>query len=194
MVHASATRLKNGLILFLGDSGAGKSTLAGNFHQAGQPAVSDDCIWIKEGKTAIKAIPTYGGLRLWEDSLDILFPSEQNIDPVAHYSAKKRVSLKENDFPRFSKGIPILAVFVLSPIGDTPVSEINLDRLSQREAFIALMKQSFQLNVLDIKRLKRHMGALGRIVPRIPAYRLSMPHDYDLLPLVRQKILEKVLY
>ena len=55
------------------------------------------------------------------------------------------------------------------------------------------MKQSFQLDVLDMKRMTRHIRALGRIVPRIPAYRLSMPHDYTLLPLVRQKILETVL-
>lgn len=193
MVHASAVQLKQGLLLFLGDSGSGKSTLAGNFHKAGQQVVSDDCLWIKEGKRAIKAIPSYGGLRLWEDSLQVLFPADQNTQSVAHYSTKKRVQINEGDARKFMTGIPILAVIVLSPLGEGPVSEIALERLSNREAFIALMKQSFQLNVLDMKRMTRHIRALGRIVPRIPAYRLSMPHDYALLPLVRQKILETIL-
>lgn len=193
MIHASAVRLEHGLLLFIGDSGTGKSTLAGNFHQEGQPVVSDDSLWIKEGKNAIKAIPSYGGLRLWEDSLQVLFPEEQNTQSVAHYSTKKRVPIKESDARKSMKGIPILAVIVLSPISGTPVSEITLERLSNREAFIALMKQSFQLDVLDMKRMTRHIRALGRIVPQIPAYRLSMPHDYALLPLARQKILETVL-
>jgi hypothetical protein len=46
---------------------------------------------------------------------------------------------------------------------------------------------------LDIKRMTRHIRAVGRIVPRIPTYRLSMPHEYALLPLVRKKILETIL-
>jgi hypothetical protein len=193
MVHASAVRLEQGLILFLGDSGVGKSTIAGNFHQAGNPMVSDDCLMLKMGKTGIKAIPTYGGLRLWEDSLEVLFPPEQEVDQVAHYSTKKRVALDEKDTLKLMKGLPVLAMFVLAPRDPASGSDITLEHLSNREAFIALMKQSFQLDVLDMKRMTRHIRALGRIVPRIPAYRLSMPHDYALLPLARRKILETIL-
>jgi energy-coupling factor transporter ATP-binding protein EcfA2 len=193
MLHASAVRLEQGLILFLGDSGAGKSTLAGNFHQAGSPVISDDCVWIKENKEQIVAVPSYGGLRLWEDSLKALFAFEPNIHSVAHYSSKKRVVLDKNNLLKFRKGMPILAVIVLSSPGQISASEVILDRLSQREAFIVLMKQSFHLNVMDLKRIKCHMQALGRIVLRMPSFRLSMPRDYDLLPIARQKILEKIL-
>jgi len=193
MLHASAVRLEQGVILFIGDSGAGKSTLAGNFHQAGIPIISDDCVWVKEGQTEIVAVPSYGGLRLWEDSLGALFADEKNIHTMAHYSAKKRVSLTESDMPLCRKGVPILAMIMLSPPGDASISEVVLDRLPLREAFIVLMKQSFQLNVMDLDRIKRYTGAIGRIVSRLPAYRLSMPRNYILLPLVRQKILETVL-
>ena len=192
MFHASAVQLEQGLLLCIGDSGAGKSTLAGNFHQAGSPVMSDDCVWVKENKDQIRAVPSYGGLRLWEDSLQVLFSAEQNIQSMAHYSTKKRVPLNENDMLGFGSGIPILAVIVLSPLGQSPDQEVILDRLSHREAFIAMMKQTFQLNLMDLERMTRHMQALGRIVPRLPAFVLSMPRDYDLLPLVRQKILEKV--
>jgi hypothetical protein len=192
MLHASAVQLEQGLLLFIGDSGTGKSTLAGDFHQAGQPVVSDDCLWVKESKDQIAAVPSYGGLRLWEDSLQVLFSAEQNTYPMAHYTTKKRVPLNESDMLGFGKGIPILAVIMLSPPGQISASEVILDRLSHREAFIAMMKQTFQLNLMDLERMTRHMQALGRIVPRLPAFVLSMPRDYDLLPLVRQKILEKV--
>ena len=193
MLHASAVQLEQGLLLCIGDSGAGKSTLAGIFHQAGSPVMSDDCVWVKKNKDQIRAVPSYGGLRLWEDSLQVLFSAEQNIQSMAHYSTKKRVPLNENDMLGFGSGIPILAVIVLSPLGQSPDQEVILDRLSHREAFIAMMKQTFQLNLMDLERMTRHMQALGRIVPRLLAFRLSMPRDYDLLPIVRQKILEIVL-
>ena len=190
MIHASAIMFGNGLILFLGDSGSGKSTLAGNFHKAGNPVISDDCLWIKEGKSSIKGVPSYEGLRLWDDSLDALFPSEQKTDSMAQYSSKKRVCFDEYEIPRFCKNIPVLAVFVISPHFRNEVSEVRLDRLTHRDAFIALMKQSFHLDILDVKRIKRHMQALGRIVPILPFYRLSIPHDYDLLPFVHQQIVD----
>jgi len=193
MLHASAVQLEQGLLLFIGDSGVGKSTLAGDFHQAGQPVVSDDCLWVKENKDQILAVPSYGGLRLWEDSLSVLFAAEQDTHSMAHYSTKKRVPLNENELLRFGRGIPVLAVIVISPPGQTPVSEVILDQLSRREAFIAMMKQTFQLNLMDLERMACHVQALGRIVPRLPSFRLSMPRDYDLLPVVRQKILEAVL-
>lgn len=192
MLHASAVMVERGLILFLGDSGAGKSTLAGNFHQAGNPALSDDCIWIKESNEQLVAIPSYGGLRLWEDSLEVLFGEEQNTYAMAHYSAKQRVSLNENSEQEFGNGIPVLALVVLSPADPTLTSQITLNRLSNRETFIAMLKQTFQLNVMDLERMTCHMQALGRIVPGLPSFRLSMPRDYEALPLVRKKILETI--
>jgi hypothetical protein len=190
MLHASAIQFHHGLLLFIGDSGAGKSTLAGNFHLAGQPAISDDCLWIKEGESRVEAVPTYGGLRLWEDSLQFLFSANAKTTDMAHYSSKKRVPLEEDAMPDSEHGMPVLAVIVLSPAREG--SEVELEKLSNREAFIAILKQTFQLDPTDIERMTRHAQRLGRIVPRLRAFRLTMPHDYDLLPLVRKKILEAV--
>jgi hypothetical protein len=191
MLHASAVRLKAGLILFIGDSGAGKSTLAGNFHQAGNPAVSDDCLWIKASKGQVKAGPTYGGLRLWDDSLQALFSADQVTTTIAHYTTKKRVPLDECG--RLGKeGLPVLAVILLAPVDQVSTSAILLERLSRREAFIAMLKQTFQLDVTDLQRMTRHIKALGRIVPKVRAYRLSMPREYAMLPKVRERILEEV--
>ena len=193
VLHSSAVEFEGGLILLLGDSGTGKSTLAGNFHQVGLAAVSDDCLCLQEVRGQISAIPSYMGLRLWEDSLEVLFEGERDTRSVAHYSAKRRVQLGEQGNPRLSCGIPVRAVILLASSKQSLVSDLSLERLSRREAFIALMKQSFHLTVTDFERLEQHVLALGRVAPRLPSFRLSMPHDYALLPLVRQKILEAVL-
>jgi hypothetical protein len=192
MLHASAVNVKQGILLFIGDSGAGKSTMAGNFHEAGHSALSDDCVWIKETQDQIIAVPTYGGLRLWQDSLKALF-AEQDTYPMAHYSSKKRVPLDKNDVLRLEDGLPVLAVIFLLPPDSTSPKEIMLERLSNRETFIAILKQTFQLNLLDMERMRRHAQELGHLIPRLRAFRLSMPRDFSLLPTVRQKILEAAL-
>lgn len=192
MVHASAVRIDDGAILFLGDSGSGKSTLAANFHQAGQRALSDDCIWMREHGRAVEVVPSYGGVRLWEDSLDVLFPS-QATEPMAHYSAKKRISLETENSPASSIWLKVLALFVLAVPNPNAKPQINIQLLAKREAFIALVKQCFQLDVMDVKRVERQMDTIGRMIPFLPAFHLTIPHDYDLLPQVRQKILEAVL-
>ena len=193
MVHASAVQLERGSLVFFGDSGAGKSTLAGNFYQDGTPVISDDCVWIKEEDAAIKAVPNYGGLRLWKDSLEKLFVVEQIVHPMVHYSTKKRVLLEKKSQFKFSKGIPILALILLSPYGQVRDREISLVPLSIREAFVEIAKKTFRLYLSDPKIINQHMQALGRIAVKLPAYRLSIPRDYALLPLVRRKILETVL-
>jgi energy-coupling factor transporter ATP-binding protein EcfA2 len=194
MLHASAVRLDEGLLLFIGDSGAGKSTLAGNFHQMGNPAISDDCVWIKEGRNQIVAVPSYDGLRLWEDSLDVLFSSERNISTMAHYSTKKRVSLNESDTLMRRKGCHILSVVVLSPPRH-PASDygIMLDPVPRREAFIEIANQTFQLDSYDYNERSPQMQTLGSLLTTVPTFRLSVPHDYALLPTVRRRILDAVL-
>jgi hypothetical protein len=191
MIHASAVALEPGFVLFMGDSGSGKSTLAGEFHRAGQPVVADDCLWIKDAGCQIESVPSYGGLRLWPDSLEHLFSSWQQTTRMAHYTPKRRLALREGATSLFEQGRPALAMLVLSPLQIS--SGVILERLSPRDAFIAVLKQTFQLDLTDLERVSRHAQALGCIIPRLKAFRLSLPHDYALLPLVRQKILDTVL-
>ncbi len=89
MLHSSAVSFEQGALLFIGGSGAGKSTLAGNFHQAGFTALADDCVWLTEANSRPIVIPSYGGLRLWEDSLNVFMDDNMLIDDVAHYSPRR---------------------------------------------------------------------------------------------------------
>jgi len=191
MLHASAVKLDKGLLLFIGGSGAGKSTLASNFHQAGQSALADDCVWLKENQPQPLAVPSYGGLRLWGDSLKFLVDAQQDVFSMAHYSSKKRVLFNDQTTDGLADGFPILAVIVISPVGEDPVIDVTLDSISQREAYMEMVKQTFLLDVNDADRITLLFKSLGRMMPALKFFRLSMPHDYDLLPMVRQTILEK---
>ncbi len=192
MLHASAVKFDRGLVLFTGESHAGKSTLAASLHQAGYLAVSDDVVRITDDKLGIGAIPSFGGLRLWDDSLETLFDTSQRVQPMAHYSEKKRLVFGESNQQDCRQSSPIVAVIVLSSAQEDTGSGPVLDPLSQREALLAIGRQTFVLEP-SLESLSRQILAVGRIVSRLNSFRLPMPHDYSSLPKIRLLILEQAL-
>jgi hypothetical protein len=191
LLHASAAATEKGLILFVGASGAGKSTLAGYFHQSGYPALSDDCMLLEEEGDHVKAIPSYGGVRLWEDSKEFLFPESQETSEMAHYSSKQRIPLAEDEGREYKNNV--LAIIFLSPLKNGEETAVGLKPVSMREGYMELLKQTYQLDVTDAQKVAEHAQALGRIMNKFSLFQLSMPHDYSLLPAARQLILDTVL-
>src|SRR5207249_867812 len=100
-LHATAVLTRLGVCAFTGPTGAGKSTLAASFLLAGYPALSDDCLVLKEDNGQILAEPAYAGLRLWEDAFEALGENHNVSLPVAHYTSKKRLIRAEHlrNFP-----------------------------------------------------------------------------------------------
>jgi hypothetical protein len=197
MLHASAVRLLEGVVLFIGPSGEGKSTLAGYFHTSGEQALSDDCVQIMEDQVVVKAVPSYGGLRLWQDTSHFLFPSQIDSVQMASYSSKQRLKISDSERLVQSEvdlnGYPILAVIVLSADWTSEKSrKIELVELSRSRAFIEVMRQTFFLDISDRARYSLLVRTLGRMVPKIKVFNLSLPHDYECLPAVRQSILDAV--
>lgn len=197
MLHASAVCLSEGVLLFIGLSGEGKSTLAGYFHQTGYQVISDDCVRLTEEHDSVKAIPSYNGLRLWPDTREFLFPSDQETAPMAHYSSKQRIQITASETFKYSasthEGLPVLAIIVLSSSGQESVfPRLHLKKLSRREAFIEIMKQTFLLDVTDHNQYARLMQVLGRIIPQIRIYKLTVPHDFNALPDVRKLVLDEL--
>jgi hypothetical protein len=145
---------------------------------------------ILDDKAGMRAIPSYGGLRLWEDTRQVLFPSIRDTPPMAHYSGKKRIRISSAGVP---EAFPILAVVILSAERrDTKNQNVSLEELPRRTAFIEMMKQTFLLDVNDHQRYSQHMQALGRVILSVKSFRLQLPHDYRALPQVRRLILEQV--
>jgi hypothetical protein len=193
MLHASAVQTEKGVLVILGNSGVGKSTLAGYFHQAGEPAISDDVVWMKDGPTdRVWVVPSYDGLRLWDDSLKVLFAEEQNILPMAHYSPKKRVLFDKHSTLHRIAGDSALAVIVLTPNPRNSASDILFEYLPHRDAFIRMMDETFQLDSKDLGMRTYRMETVAHMVIKVPIYRLAMPLNYEFLPMVREKILETI--
>ena len=191
VLHAGAVHVGDQAIAFVGASGLGKSTLAGSFHTAGYPALTDDSLLLIPGEDTVLVQPTYPSLRLWPDALASLFVEPPETAPVAHYSDKQSV-IMANGAATACRPLPLAALYVLSPPKTRDALEVSLTELSSRDACMAIVGNSFQLDVADKRRAAGFFSLAGTIAQKVPTYSLSYPRDFARLPLVRAAILQSV--
>lgn len=190
-VHASAFATPAGAVALVGPSGHGKSTLAASFALHGYPVLTDDCLLLEERGAELVAIPSYPGVRLWGDSVEMLFAPTTAVAEVAHYTDKKRLSLREHPGHFSAEHHRLRRMYFLAePASHDPPAPITITRMTPREAFMELVSASFKLGVDDPGVLAREFQLFERIATLPLFYRLAHPHDYAQLPAVRAAILE----
>lgn len=192
-LHATAVVTPHGVCAFTGATGTGKSTLAASFAQAGYPVVSDDCLVIEERDGRLLAVPAYPGVRLWEDTCAVLAPEADARSSVAQYSEKQRVVWQTQIATFPTSAVPLHRLYLLTRVtGETSATTSGapgIDSCSQRQAFMALLEQTFRLDVTDSAMLVRQMSWLERLTSRVPVRRLWIPNDLSALPAVRAAVL-----
>ena len=188
VIHAGSVATPQGAIGFLGDSGAGKSTLCAEFARAGHPLLGDDGILVRRAPAAgFEALATYPGLRLLPDPLLHLFDERAGAAPVAHYTEKRRLDRNSKDFTLATGAEPLRALYLLV-VGTT----IEIAPLPEREAFMTLVRASFQLHLDDKERSRGLFERIGALLDAVPVRRLSYPREWGRLGAVREALLADV--
>jgi hypothetical protein len=190
VLHSSAVSVDGRIIAFIGDTGQGKSTLAASFHIIGFQLLTDDGLVLKDEGGNIKAIPAYSGLRLLPESVAALFKELPQRKVMASYSYKERVSLGNNDE---INPVELKALFVLGDpnLGDETKS-IRVSRLSQRDACMELVRNSFQLDISNHAQVKTLFAAASSVAEQLPVFSLTYPRDFSRLPDVHDAILQQL--
>ena len=177
VVHAAAARIDARLALFLGDSGHGKSTLAAALDRAGHQVLSDDCVILGVTNAGVRVLPTYPSLRLMPDSLESLYPGERPTQPMADYSAKRRIELAKPD----EMGGELSAIFQLdSSELDGVVTEAST--LSPASACIQLAQQSFAIDPTDLSNAGANLARSAKVAGSVPGFRLRYSRRFARLP------------
>ncbi|MEE8309355.1 MAG: hypothetical protein V3R34_03060 [Hyphomicrobium sp.] len=186
VLHAGAVRVGQEAIAFIGETGRGKSTLTASFHATGYRLLSDDGIVLAEAQGTTLAQPTYSSLRLWPEAVAGLFARAPDLAPMAHYSRKQRVILTDapNNTP-----MPLAAIYVLAPATGEDAASISLTRMSPGEACMAIIRNSFQLDVTDRRRAMGLLTVASDIAQQLPVFSLNFPRRFECLPDVREAIL-----
>jgi hypothetical protein len=190
VLHASAVDGPHGAIAFAGGSGCGKSTLAAGLCARGFPLLTDDCLVLREEGGGLRAIPSYPGLRLWEDSLAGLRWDGAELEAVSHYSEKKRLVAGNGALAVATDPVPLARLYLLSPPPDQPQSEpLAIAPVRPQEALIELVRRAYCLDITDRRRIQNQFEALGRIAAGAAISALRFPYDYGRLQEVCDAIL-----
>jgi hypothetical protein len=185
VVHAGAVRVSERAIAFLGESGYGKSTLTASFDHAGFPAMSDDGLVVRRRGERVVAVATYPSLRLWPDALDGVYAARPETAPMAHYSSKLRVETRGTDAAPV-RAPQLDALYVLGP----PSPELEITPMGPRDAAMAIIAGSFQIDPTDKVRVAAIFDATMDLAAGVPTFSLRYPRRFDLLPEVQRAIIE----
>lgn len=193
VLHGAAVMTPHGACAFVGPTGSGKSTLAASFLAAGYSVITDDCIVLDTCGTDILIIPSYPGLRLWDDAIAALFEAQGSYAPVTHYNPKQRFTSDAFLAAFCSSPAPLAGIYVLGIDETDPaasVSTIEHPLLTQRDALMTLLSLAFKLDIEDHDRLTREFDFLYRLVTQVPVRRLHIPNSFDALPGIHADILD----
>lgn len=188
VLHAGAVRVGQQAIAFIGETGRGKSTLTASFHAAGFPLLSDDGLVLTQGEDTALARPTYPSLRLWPEAVAGLYARAPDVAPMAHYSTKRRVIMKDITV---RSSLPLAALYVLAAEMEDDAGSISLTRLSPSAACMEIISNSFLLNVTDRRRAMGLLTVAGRIAEQLPVFSLAYPRRFACLPSVREAIVRQ---
>ena len=176
LVHASAVTISGRHALFIGPSGWGKSTLAGLLQQCGHTVHSDDCVQVHTTNGRHVALPTYPSLRLFSDSLEALYPDEQDTSPVSSYSEKLRVPLSVPLGAQYAPSVD--ALYLLGNPADG-FETVQICPSSPAQTCQALIGHSFRLDLSDRNGNAEHFARCAAVVNAVPAFRLDYPRDFS---------------
>ncbi len=157
-LHASAAVVDGSTVAFLGSKGGGKTTAATALIAAGHPMLVDDllALAVRDGEDAVWAQPGYPMLRLWPEQIEVFVDGDPSDLPMVHPAFRKRrvdVGGRIGSFQ--STPAPLSHVYI--PVREVDAA-IKIERLSHRNALLALVRDSF---------LSRAVHGLGLAGPRL---------------------------
>lgn len=191
VLHAGSVANEKGAIGFIGETGIGKSTLSTFLGQNGYSIVTDDCLVLKHDKDNFIAYPSYGSVRLNPDMARALIGDYKDLPYVAEYSGKIRLDPDNGRYINQEKPNRLRALFFLNNSNqNNAIDSVSIKRLSQRNVFSRLLKNTFRLDPTDKKSTIREYKILTSLVTCLPAYVLSYERQQGQLKEVLRAIQE----
>jgi hypothetical protein len=190
-LHAAALNVEDAAIGFLGDCTFGKSTLAACFVQAGHQLITDDVLMIDGRSGRLLAIPGSGRIKLRSDSAGAFLSGPQRGSPLHPRSTKESFPLGDHQVQRTK--LHLRQLYVLPPPAERDrIVDIEVQPLSPAATVQALLSNSFNVCVLDKRRLARQFAFATRVAEEIPGYAVRYPPGLHHLRAVRQAVTDHV--
>jgi hypothetical protein len=187
-LHATCVSVNGQAVAFLGQSGYGKSSLAASFLAAGHRMVTDDLLICRPSPEGLMVQPGPHRIKLLPKDADRFLGAGWSGTPMNPSVEKLVIPLgpeRTCDAP-----VPLRRIYVLDyPDEDSTPETVQLVHLSQQQAFVELLRGTFNIRILGAERLHRQFAAATDIVRRAAVGRLVYPRVLADLPKVRDRIL-----
>jgi hypothetical protein len=169
-LHASAVAFGGRALLLAGPPEAGKSTAAAAFWQRGHAILSDDIAPIVERDGVPYVQPGYPQLRLWPDSVALLYGSADALPRLTPTWEKRALDLTARPAGFQQQALPIAAIYVIDERSKDATPRI--ERLSGCESVMALVANSYTGYMLEPSMRAEELTFLTRIAGTVPILRL----------------------
>ena len=186
-LHASAVRVGDVAIAFVGPEGAGKSTTAASFAMAGYPVLTDDIAAIGDGGVVFHIIPAYPRIRLWPKSVEMLFGSAEALPRLTPGWEKRYLQLDSISHRFEPEPVPLAAIYFLHP-RSTDLSTPAIDEEPKRDAMVKLIGNIGGNYILDHVAPATSFDLLQRLAQFVPLRRLVPRSDPAYLPQLRDMV------
>jgi hypothetical protein len=168
-LHASVVAVGESAIAIAGPAGAGKSTTAAHFSEIGHAVLADDIAALAEHDGAVHVQPAYPQLRLWPDSVAMLYGAADALPPLTPTWDKRALVLsRPGAFQQ--RSLPLRAVYVLGEQPDSPAPAI--EEISGAERLRVLLANSYVGYLLDRTMRQREFESLARLASGVAVRRL----------------------
>lgn len=179
VLHASAVKIHNQAIAFMGGSGWGKSTLATAFHTKGYDVLTDDVMPIQIGTGQPLVFPAYPQFKLWPEAATSLGEDIDSLSPIFPNAPKLSYKVSQG-FQQTP--LPLQKIYVL---GKGERHEIT--QIQSQQAFVELVRHTRAITlVTDPEFQASHLRLCTELVKTVNFCRfIRKPSLADLPELVK---------
>ncbi len=197
VLHASSVVIEGKAVGFLATNFAGKSSLAATLMECGYPLLTDDVLALECSDSQCIGRPGYPRMRLWPDQARHFFgPQYEDLERIHPDASKRNVPIGPDGIGTFcDKSMPVGCIYIPQRKDQHEKrNTVEVLPVSRRDAFIELVRYSLASRILTKFGLQEErMQSLMQIALQVPIRRLQYPSGLELLPGVREAIVEDVI-
>ncbi len=185
-LHATVVVIQDQAVAFLGDCGYGKSSLGAAFLRTGHAILTDDMLVTSmpdQHQPIVLAHPGPPRIKLFPKIAKTLLGRRRSGTPMNPGTTKLILPLSDRE--HCGQAVPLRALYVLrSPASRRALKHIAIRSLTQRQACLALIANTFNTVITEPPRPERQFNWAARLAGVVPVKSLSYPRRLSHIPAV----------
>ena len=190
-LHATAVIVNGEAVAFLGGNAFGKSTLAACFVKEGCRLLTDDLLIVQTRGDGTLVYPGPARIKLFAKAARRLLGESAAGSPMN--GGTDKLILPLNAERSCAEPVRLKAIYALdAPRDACRLRDVSIVTLSPREAFVALVKGTFNRRFVSADRLESQFRVMASVAEQVTLKRLAYPRAIERLQDVRRTVLADV--